>query len=199
MVVDLQQVLFRVAVPVLAAATQWINTKLMPQMQSNTGSKKGVEEENPMVSSMKTMNTIMPLMSAFFCFSLPIGMGIYWITGSIVRSIIQIVVNKYLDKMDIDEMIKKNVEKQNEKRRKQGLPVQQISSNAKLNTKNAGKNDNKENKDNKKDNVSDKTNIKKNLKDSTEYQNKNTSKAGSLASKANMVKEFNEKNNSKKD
>ena len=27
------------AVPVLAAATQWINTKLMPQMQSNTGSK----------------------------------------------------------------------------------------------------------------------------------------------------------------
>ena len=148
---------------------------------------------------MKTMNTIMPLMSAFFCFSLPIGMGIYWITGSIVRSIIQIVVNKYLDKMDIDEMIKKNVEKQNEKRRKQGLPVQQISSNAKLNTKNAGKNDNKENKDNKKVNVSDKTNVKKNLKDSTEYQNKNTSKAGSLASKANMVKEFNEKNNSKKD
>ncbi len=188
------------AVPVLAAATQWINTKLMPQIQSNTGSKKGAEEENPMISSMKTMNTIMPLMSAFFCFSLPIGMGIYWITGSVVRSIIQIVVNKYLDKMDIDEMIKKNVEKQNEKRRKQGLPVQQISSNAKLNTKNAGKNDNKENKDNnKKDSVSDKTNVKKNLKDSTEYQNKNTSKAGSLASKANMVKEFNEKNNSKKD
>jgi YidC/Oxa1 family membrane protein insertase len=183
------------AVPVLAAATQWINTKLMPQVQSNTGSKKGAEEENPMISSMKTMNTIMPLMSAFFCFSLPIGMGIYWITGSIVRSIIQIVVNKYLDKMDIDEMIKKNVEKQNEKRRKQGLPVQQISSNAKLNTKNAGKNDNNE----KKSNVSDKTNVKKNLKDSSEYSNKNTSKSGSLASKANMVKEFNEKNNSKKD
>jgi YidC/Oxa1 family membrane protein insertase len=185
-----------IAVPVLAALTQWINTKLMPQMQSNnSGSKKAAEEENPMVSSMKTMNTIMPLMSAFFCFSLPIGMGIYWITGSIVRSIIQIVVNKYLDKMDIDEMIKKNVEKQNEKRRKQGLPVQQISSNAKLNTKNAGKNDNNE----KKSNVSDKTNVKKNLKDSSEYSNKNTSKSGSLASKANMVKEFNEKNNSKKD
>ena len=119
-------------IPFLAALTQWINTKLMPQ--ANNDNKQG--EENAMMQSMKTMNTIMPLMSAFFCYSLPIGMGLYWIIGAVVRSIIQICVNKHLDKIDIDEMIKKNIEKNNEKRRKAGLPPQQISSNALINTKN---------------------------------------------------------------
>ena len=35
----------------------------------------------------------------------------------------------------------------------------------------------------------------KNVKESTDYYNKNTEKPGSLASKAAMVKQFNEKNN----
>ena len=34
------------------------------------------------------------------------------------------------------------------------------------------------------------------VKKSTEYYNKNNAKPGSLASKANMVKQYNEKNNS---
>ena len=59
-----------------------------------------------MAQSMKMMNTMMPLMSAFFCFTLPAGMGLYWIAGSVVRSIQQVVINKHIDKMDIDEIIK---------------------------------------------------------------------------------------------
>lgn len=175
------------AIPLLSAATQWINTKLMPQ--PNQDSKKPQADENPMVSSMKTMNNIMPIMSAVFCFSLPIGMGIYWITGSVVRSIIQIVVNKHLDKMDVDAMIKKNVEKANEIRRKKGLPVEQISSNAKINTRNVGTSKPVESE------ASKKARVEKSIKDSTEYYNKNSTKPGSLASKAAMVKNYNEKNN----
>ena len=87
-------------IPILSALTQWINTKLMPQPEQDKNS-----EQNAMMQSMKTMNTVMPLMSAFFCFTLPIGLGIYWITGAVVRSIIQVCVNKHLDKIDIDEMI----------------------------------------------------------------------------------------------
>lgn len=172
-------------IPFLAALTQWINTKLMPQ--ANNDSKQG--EENAMMQSMKTMNTVMPLMSAFFCFSLPIGMGLYWIIGAVVRSIIQICVNKHLDKIDIDEMIKENIEKNNEKRRKAGLPPQQISSNALINTKNV--------EIKKEKTAEDKAKIEQDMKDSTEYYNKNTEKPGSLASKAAMVKAFNEKNNKK--
>lgn len=172
-------------IPFLAALTQWINTKLMPQ--ANNDSKQG--EENAMMQSMKTMNTVMPLMSAFFCFSLPIGMGLYWIIGAVVRSIIQIIVNKHLDKIDIDEMIKQNVEKNNEKRRKAGLPPQQISSNALINTKNVELKKEKT--------AEDKAKIEQDMKDSTDYYNKNTEKPGSLASKAAMVKAYNEKNNKK--
>ena len=175
-------------IPVLSALTQWINTKLMPQPEQ---SNKKAEEENPMMSSMKTMNTVMPLMSAVFCFTLPIGMGIYWITGSVVRSIIQVVVNKKLDKIDIDAMIKNNVEKANEKRRKNGLPVEQISSNAKINAKNVGSAPVESE-------TAKKARIDKNIKESTEYYNKNASKPGSLAAKASMVKQYNERNNSGK-
>ena len=169
-------------IPFLSAVTQWINTKLMPQPEQDKNS-----EQNAMMQSMKTMNTIMPLMSAFFCYTLPIGLGIYWITGAVVRSIIQVCVNKHLDKIDIDEMIKKNVEKNNEKRRKMGLPPQQITANAKINTKNVEitKEQAEENK----------VKREKNVKESTDYYNKNTEKPGSLASKAAMVKQFNEKNN----
>lgn len=167
-------------IPVLAALTQWINVKLMPQQESN----KKAEEENTMVASMKMMNNIMPLFSAFFCFTLPIGMGIYWVSGSVVRSIIQVIVNKRMDKMDIDEMIKKNVEKNNEKRKKMGLPAQTITTNATMNTKNV------ENKSS-----SSKSQTKKeDEKAATNYYNKNESNPGSLASKAAMVKKYNEKN-----
>lgn len=170
-------------IPLLAALTQWINAKLMPQPENNN--KQG--EDNSMVQSMKTMNAVMPLMSLFFCYTLPIGMGIYWIAGSVVRSIIQVAVNKHLDTIDVDEMIKQNIEKTNERRRKAGLPPQQISTNA---TVNARKVEAKPEKT-----VEDKAKRAQNIKDSTDYYNKNAEKPGSLASKAAMVKNFNEKNN----
>ena len=86
-------------IPVLAALTQWINTKLMPQPENSNA------QTDQMAATMKSMNVMMPLMSAFFCYTMPIGMGIYWIAGAVVRCIQQIVINKHIDKMDIDEII----------------------------------------------------------------------------------------------
>lgn len=168
-------------IPVLAAVTQWINVKLMPQQENNNKAA----EENTMVASMKMMNNVMPLFSAFLCFTLPIGMGIYWVAGSVVRSIIQIVVNKRMDKMDIDEMIKQNIEKNNEKRRKMGLPAQTITANATMNTKNV---------ENKNDSSKALPKKEHDEKAATNYYNSNESKPGSLAAKAAMVKKYNEKN-----
>ena len=59
-----------ILIPVLAWATQVLNYKLMPQAAS-TGDENGT-----MQASMKTMNTVMPLMSAVFCFTFPVGLGI---------------------------------------------------------------------------------------------------------------------------
>ena len=90
-------------IPFLAAFTQWLNVKLMPQASSDPNDQTA--------QTMKTMNLMMPAMSAVFCFSLPSGMGLYWIVGAVVRIVQQIFINKHIDKMDIDEMIEKNSEK----------------------------------------------------------------------------------------
>ena len=120
-----------IAIPVLSALTQWINVKLMPQQ--DTSSNNGNDQAAAMASSMKTMNMIMPLMSAWFCLSLPAGMGLYWIMGAVVRGIQQFLINKHLDKMDIDAIVKKNIEKNEKLREKKGLPPQKDVNLAKTN------------------------------------------------------------------
>ena len=168
-----------IAIPVLAALTQWLNTKLMPQAAATEGG------DDAMSQSMKQMNLMMPLMSAVFCFTLPAGMGIYWIASALVRSVQQVILNKHFDKIDLDELVQKNLEKLNEKRAKQGLPPQRLNEKAiraaqikpvdeeKLAAKKAA--------------------TAENIKKATAYYNDNA-KPGSLASKANMVKKFEEKN-----
>ena len=92
-----------------------------------------------MVNSMKMMNKIMPLMSAWFCFTMPSGMGIYWIAGSVVRSIQQVVINKHIDKMDFDEIIKKNSAKSAKKLEKMKEQQERLEAYASMNTKNIQK------------------------------------------------------------
>ena len=175
-------------IPFLSAVTQWINVKLMPQ--ASTGQN---DQQNSMAQSMKTMNMMMPIMSAFFCFTLPAGMGVYWIAGSVVRSIQQVIINRHIDKIDIDELINKNVEKKNKKLEKAGIDPNTLNKNASLNTRNINTS---------KSSMSSKAQVKsmsqnereEAVKKSTEYYNKNA-KPGSIASKANMVKQYNEKNN----
>lgn len=172
-----------VAIPLLSALTQWLNIKLSP---SQANSQPGAEE-NPMMASMKTMNTMMPLMSAFFCFTLPAGMGLYWIAGAVVRMIQQIAINKYIDSIDIDSVIAKNTEKYKEKMKKQGMLVEGINERARNNTRNVAPKAPAKTEEQKKEDI----------RKSTDYYNSmnKDAKPGSLAAKANMVKQYNEKNN----
>ena len=187
-----------VSIPVLAALTQWINYKLMPQPENNDKNKKNQptnDTAEAMQQSMKTMNVIMPFMSAWFCLTLPAGMGLYWVIGAVVRSIQQIAINKHIDNMDIDAMIAKNEEKYKEKLRSQGIDPAKLNAAARTNTKNLSNKTSYSN-----SNSSVKKTVKTDaereaeIKSATEYYNKNA-KPGSLASKANMVKQYNEKNN----
>lgn len=178
-----------VAIPVLSAVTQWINYKLMPQAATSNDKNKKQQPSNDtaeaMQQSMKTMNTVMPLMSAWFCLTLPAGMGLYWVVGAVVRSIQQIVINKHIDKMDIDAEIEKNAEKYKEKLKKQGINAARLQAAAKTNTKNIPAAKRPERTESEK---------AEDIRKATEYYNSNA-KPGSLASKANMVKQYNEKNN----
>lgn len=166
-----------ILVPFLAWFTQWLNVKMMPQPSM------GDDANNTMNSTMKSMNTFMPLMSAWFCMTLPAGMGIYWIIGAVVRAIQQWSINKYLDKLDLDEVVKKNIEKNNRIREKKGLPPQKISEIAKTNVKTI---------DNSKKKEKTEEERRAAIEASTNYY-KNVDKPGSLASKAAMVAKYNEK------
>ena len=172
-----------VLIPLLAWGTQVLNMKLMPTANANKDSN------DTMSQTMNTMNTFMPLMSAFFCLTLPVGIGIYWIAGAVVRSIQQFVINRKLDRESIDEIIAKNQKKMNDKRAKRGLPPQKITESAHVSTRTIEA----ENRMKEEAQAERSQRAKARAKESSAYYNANA-KPGSLASKANMVKAFDEKN-----
>ena len=108
-------------IPILAGLSQFLATKLMQsQTKSMTAGPNG--QENPAANMMNSMNVMMPLMSIFFCFSFASGIGIYWIASSAIMGVQQYFLNRHMNKMDVDEMVRKNLEKTNAKRAKKGLP-----------------------------------------------------------------------------
>ena len=172
------------AIPLLSWATQMLNLKLMPQAATQNGN----DDNNAMASSMKTMNTVMPLMSAFFCFTFPVGLGIYWIASSVVRSIQQLLINRHLDKMNIDDLVNENMRKMEAKRAKEGLPPQKITNQAHQSAKNI-------NKVEKGMSGTDEANRAKKVEEA--YKNASHAKAGSITAKANLVRDFEERNKKK--
>lgn len=172
-------------IPVLSGLTQWYSTKLMTATQPQVS-----DEENPSAAMMKSMNIYMPLMSVVFCFSFPLGIGLYWVMSSVTQVIQQIGVNAYLKKVDIDELIEKNVEKANKKRAKKGLPPTKINMKAGEMLKSMQEAENKE----EAARAAKIARSKEIAKESTAYYNQNA-KPGSLAAKANMVQKYNEKHN----
>ena len=159
-------------IPLLSALTQWLNTKLMPQPETTPGS-----QQDTMAASMKSMNIMMPIMSMVFCFSLPVGMAIYWIAGAVVRSIQQIVINKHLDKIDFDAIIEKNADKAKAKieKSKKMYEAAGLASNARISTKAIVR----DTKDNENGTSSDQKPV--------------NVKPGGIAAKANMVRDYNER------
>lgn len=179
---DYLWVVIALLIPVLAGLSQWFSLKLMPQAAAGADG-----ENNEMMQSMKMVNNFMPLMSVYFCAILPVGVGLYWIMSAVVRTVQQLVINKQLSKMDIDEEIKKNIEAYNRKREKNGLPPEKLNTVARTSTRNV--------ESTKREITSEER--QKAIQDSTAYYNKGTAKPGSLAAKARMVEQYNEKNDKK--
>lgn len=162
-------------VPVCSYLSQMINIKLTPQ---NT------DQNDQMAAQMKTMNTMMPLMSLVIAFSVPVGLVLYWIVGALVRMVQQIILNKHFEKINLEDIIEKNKDKAAKKAEKRGERRDQIYAAATMNTKKT---------------MSEKAMISSDLQEALEKADelRSTAPAGSMASKANLVKEFNESNNKK--
>jgi len=105
-----------VIIPALAVITQYIQGKLQTAINSN---KK--PSDDPAQQTTKMMSTIMPIMSGVFCLMLPIGVGVYWIASAVFTIIQTIFINKYLEKVNVDDMLEKNKEKNVKRQEKLGV------------------------------------------------------------------------------
>ena len=116
-----------VLIPILAGVSQWANLKVSqrnqpkPDLDSTMGS---------------TMNMMMPLMSVFFCITLPSGMGLYWIASAVFRTIIYLFIDKFFNNKSVDEIIEANKEKAAKKAEKRGEQNAKLEEYAAMKTKN---------------------------------------------------------------
>ena len=103
-------IIVALAIPVLSGLSQWISAKLMQQATST-----GNDDDNPMAAQMKTMMNVMPVFSVIMCFSMPAGLGIYWIATSAVQIVMSLFINKHYDKIGAEELIRIASEKKKKK------------------------------------------------------------------------------------
>lgn len=169
-------------IPIISYVTQVLNMKLMPQSTSSSGN----EQSDAMAQQMKMMNKTMPLFSLVMCFTVPVGLGVYWIAGAVVRIVQQYLLNKHFEKIDLEDIIKKNQEKAKKKREKMGIAENQISNAARMNTRQMVDASKKQ-----------MTSAEKELELEKANAARAKAKAGSMSAKANMVREFNERNSRK--
>ena len=167
-----------VMIPFLAWFTQWLNMKLMPQASTQD------DKANAMTQQMQTMNTVMPIFSAFMCATFSMGIGIYWIVGAVVRCVQQVTINRKIGKIDPQQIAEEAKEKQAKKlekkkeSRKNYTPGRSITQSARVNMKK----------------------IESNYDSAAEAEEQEmpTAPSNSITAKANLVKKYDEKNRRKK-
>jgi YidC/Oxa1 family membrane protein insertase len=164
-------------IPLTSYLTQVISIKLTSSANKNSS------QNDMLAQQMKTMNTMMPLMSLFFCFTLPVGLGIYWIVSAAYRSVQQVTINKFIQNMNLDDIIEKNKEKAKKKQEQRGIYESQMREAAAMKTRTI-------------ETRANYSNYKEVDTDAISNTNR-TYKPGSMAAKANMVREYNEKNSRK--
>lgn len=186
-------IIVAVLIPILAGLTQWLSVKISQNTMQTQNNKK--QEDNAMVTQMNTMMKIMPLISVFFCFTMPSGLGLYWITSAVVRTVQQVFINRSLNKKTIDEIVEENLKKAAKKREKsKKADGKNINNMATMYTRRieemkaeaiAEAEKQEKEKQRRKDIV----------ENATSPKITSNAKPGSLAAKANMVSEFNNRNN----
>ena len=179
-----------ILIPILSGVTQYISVRV------SQGKSNQDDSDNPAAASMKMMNIFMPIMSAFIAFSGPAGLGLYWIATAVIQTIIQICINRYYDKLGVDEIVRRNVEQRNKKRAKKGLPPEKIAKNATTSTKKIDSETKSQERIDKLQQKKEQNDKKvKEILEATNYYK--SAKPGSLAEKAGMVAKYNEKNSKK--
>ncbi|MEG1996601.1 MAG: YidC/Oxa1 family membrane protein insertase [Oscillospiraceae bacterium] len=108
-----------IIIPILSGVTAFLSSWISMRQQSNMG-----QQVNGM---LKGMMFFMPLMSVWIAFTLPAGVGLYWIISN-VFSIVQIIImNKVYSPDKMADMNDKNKEKNKEKLKKRREKMQKYN------------------------------------------------------------------------
>jgi len=78
-----------ILIPIIAAATQLLSSKIMAVSNGQTKEQ---------AAQMRSMNLLMPLMSLWFCYSMPGAMGVYWIINSVLMVAQDLLLGKFYNK-----------------------------------------------------------------------------------------------------
>ena len=83
-------VLLMLLVPFISAGLTVLQTKLSQKMNP--------AQDAQAAQTTQSMNLIMPLMSVYICFIMPVAMGLYWIEQSVLGVVQEAILNRYYKK-----------------------------------------------------------------------------------------------------
>lgn len=82
-------------IPIVSALASYLSMRVTQRDTPQTSEQQ---------SSMKTMNLMMPLISLWICFTMPAGLGIYWIANSALALVQDLILGKHYRKiMDAED------------------------------------------------------------------------------------------------
>ena len=80
-----------VLIPLLAGGTTYLVSYVSSKISGIAS-----QENNPTASSMKVMNYLVPLMTAWFAITLPAGLGLYWTVSNLMQILQMYLMNKHI-------------------------------------------------------------------------------------------------------
>jgi len=84
-----------ILLPIIAGGTTYLSTKF--GMTNNTQNKgKDKASESTAAQTQNTMMLMFPFLTAFMTYTLPAGLGLYWITSNVFQIFQQLAINKTL-------------------------------------------------------------------------------------------------------
>ncbi len=99
-------------IPVLAGVTSWLLGKMTQNKNQQNQMNTQQNDQNSAAQMNKSMTWMMPIMSVVFTFTLPAGIGLYWITSNVFQMIQQhittVIFKKKEDEIVVIDTVKKN-------------------------------------------------------------------------------------------
>ncbi|MBR2453114.1 MAG: YidC/Oxa1 family membrane protein insertase [Clostridia bacterium] len=96
-------------IPILSGFSSWLSSRIINGKKKTDKNIVLAENEKPKTpaggDTMKTMTLIMPLFSAWFAFTLPAAIGLYWTVSNLIQIAQQLFVKKcFNDDISLEEL-----------------------------------------------------------------------------------------------